>query len=118
MRLPPQWSQILELPWLRPLTVVGLTATLACLVIIALFWNKLPPLVPLWYSRSWGDDQLASRGFLLILPLASLIWLGLSLTLASGWQQTPLFAKLLIASSTAASLLSLLTIINILLLVT
>jgi|SRR3989344_1712952 len=112
-----QWTRALDLPHLRALVVVGLVATVVSLIILLMFWRKLPPVIPLWYSRPWGEDQLASPWNLLILPAASLLAQGVSLTLASTWSQTPLFAKLLILSSTIVALLSLITIINILVLV-
>lgn len=42
------------------------------LVIISL-WRFLPPEIPLFYSRPWGKDQLASYPGILILPIICLI---------------------------------------------
>lgn len=36
--------------------------------LLAVFWAKLPPLVPLWYSRPWGEDQLARPVWLWVIP--------------------------------------------------
>jgi len=36
------------------------------------FYRKLPPEIPLFYSRPWGEAQLASPWLLLILPALSL----------------------------------------------
>lgn len=45
----------------------------ACLVLtlglLGIFWRSLPPSVPLWYERPWGQDQLAQPIFLIIIPL-------------------------------------------------
>jgi hypothetical protein len=40
----------------------------AQLGLILFFWKKLPPEVPLFYSRPWGKEQLASPWFLFLLP--------------------------------------------------
>lgn len=42
---------------------------------IALFWkrNLLPEKVPLFYSRPWGEEQLAGREWLLLIPALSLV---------------------------------------------
>jgi hypothetical protein len=36
-------------------------------------WKNLPPLVPLWYDKSWGTEQLADPHWLFILPFSSII---------------------------------------------
>lgn len=41
--------------------------------VIILTFNDLPLQVPLFYSLPWGDGQLASKQFLFILPLFSVI---------------------------------------------
>lgn len=45
------------------------------------FWRKLPPQVPILYSRPWGEQQLLNKPFILLLPglaaLLTLINLGL-----------------------------------------
>jgi len=41
--------------------------------LLAVFWVKLPPLVPLWYSRPWGEEQLANPAFLWVIPAAILV---------------------------------------------
>lgn len=45
---------------------------LASFVVFALAWPKLPPVVPLWYSRPWGEEQIVSKIYLGILPTCSL----------------------------------------------
>ena len=41
--------------------------------VIAWFWKTLPPQVPLWYSKPWGDERLASPWFLFLPLLSSII---------------------------------------------
>lgn len=112
-----QWSYILVGPLVRWLSIVSVGFTLLSLVVIALAWRMLPPSVPLWYSRAWGQDQLASPLWLFLLPGASLVWQGLSLTLAGSLRGYTVFAKLVIVASFLVSMLSCISIIQILLLV-
>lgn len=57
----------------------------ACLVLVlgllGIFWKSLPPSIPLWYERPWGQDQLAKPIFLLIIPILLCVTLGVSLLL-------------------------------------
>jgi hypothetical protein len=48
--------------------------------LLAMFWKSLPPEVPLFYSRPWGQDQLVSPYFLWTVPL-----LGTALGLLGGF---------------------------------
>lgn len=38
------------------------------LLILGFNYSNLPPQIPLFYSRSWGDGRLATTPFILILP--------------------------------------------------
>lgn len=54
--------------------IIFISCILAVLVQISLIlvsWGKLPPQIPLFYSRPWGEVMLASPIFLWILPIAS-----------------------------------------------
>lgn len=53
---------------------------MACLLLL-LFWTKLPPQIPLFYSLPWGLEQLGSPIELLVFPLTTLT--AVFLTLAS-----------------------------------
>jgi O-antigen/teichoic acid export membrane protein len=52
--------------------------TALCLIIgssiLLLYYSKLPPRVPLWFSKPWSEDRLASTPLLFILPLSTLFW--------------------------------------------
>ena len=39
------------------------------LIILALAWHRLPPQVPLVYSRAYGENQLAPNWWLWFIPL-------------------------------------------------
>lgn len=85
-----------------------------------LIWRfrVLPPKVPLWFSRPWGEDQLASPYWLLLLPISSMLWYGIDLVI-SIYVTTEylIFTQMLFLSSLIVSLLSFITLIKILFLV-
>ena len=52
-------------------------------LVLALSWSRLPPEVPLWYSRPYGESQLTGAWWLWLLPggglfinLVSIRWAG------------------------------------------
>ncbi|MBN1263743.1 MAG: hypothetical protein JW991_05315 [Candidatus Pacebacteria bacterium] len=50
--------------------------------LIFLNWNRLPPQLPLFFSRPWGEEQLGSPSELWLLPLISFLIIGFNLFLA------------------------------------
>lgn len=44
-------------------------------ILLLVYWTRIPPEVPLFYSLPSGASRLASKGYLLVLPLMStLTW--------------------------------------------
>lgn len=87
--------------------------------LLAWRWSRLPPLVPLWYSRPWGTDQLANPYWLLVLPVGSLIVYGVNALVSiyiTG--EYLIFTQILFLSSLIVSLLSAFSLIKILFLIT
>lgn len=62
------------------LTVVSLIVSLAV-------QEQLPQKIPLFYSRPWGNDQLADKNFLFLLPLFSLSVTVINLFIAKTFQK-------------------------------
>ena len=85
---------------------------------IALFWKVLPPKVPLWYSKPWGEERLASP-FFLILPLATaaLIYFGNLILISRSATEHPMFARILLLSSVVVSMLALMIVLRVVLLI-
>ena len=54
--------------WIRPAVILILIQV----AVILFFFAQLPPQIPLFFSRPWGEPQLASPLSLLLLPLFSL----------------------------------------------
>ncbi len=92
--------------------------TLASLLVIAFKWNHLPPMVPLWYSRAWGADQLAQPYWLFVLPLAALLIYFINLFLSIYvTAEYLIFTQVLFIASFLFNLLSFIALIKILFLV-
>lgn len=99
---------------------IRLSFSLLALVIflIIIFWSKLPPQLPLFYSKTWGKDQLASKWWFLILPFICFLMVILDLRLASIFlKKESLLAKILIWTVVILTLLTSTTIIRVLFIV-
>ncbi|NMB84543.1 hypothetical protein GYA28_04650 [Candidatus Roizmanbacteria bacterium] len=44
-------------------------ANLIIMAVFLLSFNRLPPQIPLFYSRLWGEDQLADTWMLVFVPI-------------------------------------------------
>lgn len=82
-------------------------------------WRVLPPLVPLWYSRPWGADQLAAPYWLFLLPAASILLYIINVIVSIYLTAEYLiFTQMLFLSSLIVSILSFIALIKIIFLVT
>jgi|GEM_PF-589168 len=102
----------------RLATVNVILTVLAGTSSILIFKDRMPPAVPLWYSRPWGEDRLASPWFL-FLPLfvsafAYLINTWVALRIGS---DHPIFVRVLFLSSCLVSALSFILVVRIITLV-
>lgn len=113
-----KWKQLRGntiLRWCHRITLLGIVAGL-----VFFLWKEtqLPPQVPLWYTKPWGEEQLAHKYFLLLLPLGSMLWY--SITVGMGiflLDEFLTFTQLLFLSSTIVSIGSLIALIKIILIV-
>lgn len=83
-------------------------------IFILIFFQFLPPRLPLFYSLPWGEEQLANHQQFFIIP-ASVILIDL-VNLALIWHLHPsqsFFKKLLIFTSLITTLIFLITFIKI-----
>lgn len=82
---------------------------------IALFWIKLPPQLPLFYNRPWGEEQLVSKNGFLILPFSCLVFSIISLRIAGFfYKKEILLSQILVLSSLLICILTNITLIQIL----
>lgn len=90
---------------------------IACqILLVFLSQHKLPPQIPLFYSQPWGEDQLAPKFMLALLPLLCAIILVLN-TILSRLFKDKLIAKLMSFSSLIFAIFCLLGMIQIIRLV-
>ena len=98
---------------------LSLLILLFIIVYLFLMLSRLPLQVPLFYSRPWGEEQLADRFFLFFLPGGLLLILFINWQLASLlWLKETLLAKILLWLNVLISLLTGVTLIKIIGLVT
>lgn len=84
-------------------------------LILAFFWKKLPPKAPLFYTKPWGEEQLAKDYFLWLLPGLSLIFTLLNWQIANLLFKNQLFlSQLIIWGNVTVCLLSSITLVRIL----
>lgn len=57
-------------------------------LLLLLTIGRLPPQIPLWYSRVWGPQRLANPAFLWLVPLLSISILILNWALAKNLEST------------------------------
>lgn len=92
--------------------------TLAFVVVGVVAWKKLPPEIPLFYSLPRSPQQLASPVSIFILPFFSLLFFAVNSIIASYiYTSQRLLSVLLVITATIATVLLLITFINIILLV-
>lgn len=111
-RLVPQDQSI------KKLFIVSTVSIFSGLVFLAVFWHKLPPQVPLFYSRPWGNTQLAASLFLAVPVVLSIVFLFLNSILAQTITSSAFFKKALVVGAVAACILASITILRIILLIT
>lgn len=85
---------------------------------LVLVYRKLPPQVPLLYSRPWGEEQLVSTYGLFLLPLLSLAIIGINRLILGFFPKEETFmAKVLEWASIIFSFLALISLFQIIRLV-
>ncbi len=92
---------------------IGIALVLAMVVLFFTFQAKLPPQVPLFYSRPWGDPQLASPWLLLILPALSLFIMIFNFILSGLFFDSPFLVQILIWTATVFAFLAFFTLAQI-----
>lgn len=85
---------------------------------LAAWWHKLPPEVPLLYSRAYGEGRLISQWGLWLLPILSLIINLISIRLAGSLiEKDKLLAQILVWLAALTTTMALVGLIKIVLLV-
>jgi len=95
-----------------------LISVLAQIILIFAFWGKLPPEIPFFYSRPWGEVILASPIVLWILPAIALFLPLLNFLVAIFLKEKDFLLRTLAVSSLLIALMTLLGLAKIILLLT
>lgn len=92
--------------WVIPLLISAILALLRL--------NELPLQIPLFYSRPWGEEQLTQRGYIFI-PIAGTLGIGLfNFGMGAIFQsRNKVISYLLFGTAALASVLSIITVVNI-----
>jgi len=104
------WQTTLNSRLLR-LTIISIVAQV---ILIIWFFGQLPPEIPLFFSRPWGQSWLAPYSSILILPLFSLIVSLVNYLLALFYYQKKLLlSQLLVIFAFIISLFSTVSVLKI-----
>ena len=114
-----QWRQIRTNWIVATADKFVLLFTAISVVMLIARWTTLPPAVPLWYSRPWGEEQLAHPAWLVLLPASGLAWHAITILLAATLTKDhALFGRVLFLGSFLTNFLLTITLVNIISLVT
>lgn len=81
-------------------------------------YSSLPPQLPFWFSRPWGDDQLAAPWWLLMLPASVIVWhLVNSLVSIYVLHDHRIFSKILFLTSLMLSVMSMIIVAKVIFMV-
>ena len=113
------WQRI-KSNWIIEVTGNGVLASAILSVLFIIWrWNRLPPLIPLWYSRPWGTDQLTSPFWLILLPAGGVAIYYINRMISKHiTSEYLIFTQMLYLSALLVNILSLVTLVKILFLVT
>lgn len=95
---------------------LGIASVITGALVFAIFWVKLPPQVPLFYSRTSGGDQLANPFLLAVPSTLSILFLLLNLVLAR-FIESDFLKKALVVGATLAAILASITVVRIIFLI-
>lgn len=84
---------------------------------VLFFWQNLPPQVPLFYSKPWGEEQLGAPHLLALPLLLGILFLGINGFLSYIVPENSFLKKILILGGMMSCLLASITLIRIVLLV-
>jgi hypothetical protein len=106
--------------WTFKLSSISILVNMSLSAITLLyFWKRLPPLLPLWYSKPWGNERLVSPLYLLLPIMASIAIYALNIFVANKFAtEHPMFARVLFLTSALVSIISMIIVIRVVTLVT
>ena len=87
--------------------IIGLGQFVVCTLYILVSWHRIPPAVPLWYSKPWGIDRLVPPYMLLLLPITTIIIYGINTYISNKiYALHPIYARVLLLTTMLISIIS------------
>jgi len=88
--------------------ILGVASVLLQGALIFFSWGNLPPQIPIFYSRPWGEMILAQKFFILVLPLVTFVSLTINYFMITFLTRNNLFlSRILIIFSFLVSVMAL-----------
>ncbi|MBI4057897.1 hypothetical protein HY405_01085 [Candidatus Microgenomates bacterium] len=87
------------------------------LLLLGFILKELPPEIPLFYSRPWGEEQIVHRYFIFLAPTVGIILLSLHIFASRLIEKQNLTLRILIGGIVVVTLLGAITTIRIVMLV-
>lgn len=89
-------------------SVISAAIILLTLLYAAFNFFKLPPFVPVFNQLPWGNERIASRGFIFTPAIITILILAANLTLSSYiYEKSPLISRIFSITSLLAAFLTL-----------
>lgn len=94
-------------------SIVSLVLTFISFITIILYYNSLPPFIPLFNQMPWGEERITKTIWIFIIPGISIVFFILNLIFAKYiYLRIPLIARLFSMTSFLISVLTFLFIIR------
>lgn len=94
-------------------TIFSLCLCAISIIIIAFYYNSLPPFIPLFNQMPWGEQRIIRTLWIALIPSIALVFLGTNLFFANRLYKTiPLIARLFSITSFLISVLAFLFVIR------
>lgn len=96
---------------------ISLLIIIALWIFLAISYQFLPPILPLFFSKPWGEEQLVAKYFLGLIPLAVTILFIINIRIASlTIEKEKLLAFIVLLTQTVIGIISFITLTRIILL--
>lgn len=102
--------------YLKKPAVLCLSVNILVAIGVLLLSSKLPPVVPLFYGKPFGEEQLVSRSFIILPPLIASIFILINMSLGK-IVKDKFLQNILLALILGCTLLSTITVIKVILLI-
>lgn len=101
-------------PFISKAAIACFLVSVGLLILVGIFFGRLPPEVPLFYSRPWGEDQIVLRIFLFMVPGVTLLFTFLGMALSRFLAKDVFVLRVLWGGCAFASGLGAVTVVRIL----